>query len=59
MLIEKYVLGQHLTEPLASKLPRRLVYEQTTIQGQIGPKPEKTLIHLFDHPGGSIYIHVR
>ena len=41
MFTEKYVFGQHLTEPTASNLPCSLIYEQTTKQGQIGPKPEK------------------
>ena len=40
MFTEKYVFGQHLTEPTASNLPCSLIYEQTTKQGQIGPKPE-------------------
>jgi len=39
MFTEKYVF--HLTEPTASNLPCSLIYEQSTKQGQIGPKPEK------------------
>ena len=42
MFTEQYVFGQHLTEPIASNLPCSLILKQTTIQGQIGPKPEKT-----------------
>jgi hypothetical protein len=32
-----------LTEAIASNLPCSLIYKQTTIQGQNGPKPEKAL----------------
>ena len=43
IFIEKYVFGQHLTEATASNLTCSLIYKQTTIQGQNGPKPEKAL----------------
>ena len=53
----EYVFGQHLTEPIASHLPCSLVFKQTTIQGQIGPKPEENNpIHSFEHPGGSMFL---
>ena len=41
MFTKKYVFGQHRIETIASNLPCSLGYEQTTIQGQIGPNPEK------------------
>ena len=44
MFTEKNVLGPHLIEPIASNLPCSLVFKQTTMQGQIGPKPEKALV---------------
>ena len=41
MFTDEYVFGKRLTEPTASNLPCSLIYEHTTKQGQIGPKPEK------------------
>ena len=41
-MTEKYVFCQHFTETIASSLPCSLIYKQTTIQGQIGPKLKKT-----------------
>ena len=43
MFTEKCVFGQHLTEPIASHLVCSLIYRHTTIQAQIGPKPETPL----------------
>ena len=54
----KNVFGQHLTEPKASNMPCSFVYKQTTIQGQIGPKPKKTPREHFDRPGGGIYTSI-
>ena len=56
MFTEKYVFGQHLTEPTASNLPCSLIYELPTKQGQIGPKPEKASLGLFERSGGSMTV---
>ena len=51
---ETHVFGQDLTEPVASNLPCSVVFKQTTIQGQIGPKPKKNPRQHFERSGGGM-----